>query len=138
MTHRSGERIPWAVTGVLVATVVGALVVSAPAKTKLSETLTATVHAPGASGAAKLLMKSGTNGKLTIKARRLPGRKSFDVIVNKVKVGTLVTGAGGSGVARFSTSPKGHAAALGFDPPGAQIEVRDEETGDDDLQGGMP
>jgi len=69
--------------------------------------------------------------------RRLPGGKLFDVVVNHVKVGTLVTGAGGQGIAKFSTSPRGHIAALGFDPQGAQIAVRDDETGDDDLEGDM-
>src|SRR5262249_4458054 len=62
----------------------------------------------------------------------------FDVVVNKVKVGTLTTSASGNGTAKFSAPAAGHAAALGFDPQGAQLAIRDEETGDDDLDTDMP
>src|SRR5262249_27739903 len=92
----------------------------------------------GARGTGKLVVRSGSTGRFSIKARRLAAGKSFDVVVNKVKVGTLATGAGGAGVVRFSTSPKGRSAMLGFDPRGAEIEVRDGDTGDDDLDSDMP
>src|SRR5207249_3585070 len=90
----------------------------------------------GASGLAKLALKTDAKGRFSIKARRLAGGKSFDVVVNAVKVGTLQTSAGGRGVARFSTSPRGRITLLGFDPRGAHIAIRD-ETGDDDLEGDM-
>src|SRR5262249_17874247 len=118
---------------VFVAALIVAGAVGALAKTKIRQTLTATAHAPGASGVARLLLRTPTTGKFTIKARRLPGGKTFDVVVNKVKVGTLTTSASGNGTAKFSAPAAGHAAALGFDPQGAQLAIRDEETGDDDL-----
>ena len=137
-THRMRRRAgwTWALATGLAAAMVAAVVVSATAKTRLRNTLTATSHAPGASGLAKLVMRSGSNGRLGIKAKGLPGGQSFDVIVNNVKVGTLVTGASGHGVAKFSTSPKGRFAMLGFDPRGAHMAIR-EETGEDDLEGDM-
>jgi hypothetical protein len=122
----------------IVAAVAAVLAVDATAKTKIRQTLTATVHAPGASGVARLVLRTPSTGKFTVKARRLPGSKTFDVVVNKVKVGTLKTGPSGNGTAKFSNPAAGHAAALGFDPRGAQIAVRDEETGDDDLDSDMP
>jgi hypothetical protein len=108
------------------------------AKTKITQPLAATAHAPGASGVARLLLRTPTTGKFTIKARHLPGGKTFDVVVNKVKVGTLTTSPGGNGTAKFSAPAAGHAATLGFDPQGAQIAVREEDTGDDDLDTDMP
>src|SRR5262245_47794704 len=102
----------------------------------IRQTLHPTVHAPHASGLAKLALRTTSQGKFTVKARGLSGGQSFDVVVNGVKVGALVSGAGGSGVAKFSTSPKGRTKMLGFDPRGARIEVRD-ENGDDDLDSDM-
>ncbi len=133
---RSGKWLGWG-TAVLVAVgVIAAWGPSATAKTKIRETLHATVHAPHASGLAKLVLRKGSKGTFTIKARGLSQGQSFDVVVNRVKVGTLVTGGGGSGVAKFSTSPKGRTTMLGFDPRGAHIEIRD-ENGDDDLDSDM-
>jgi hypothetical protein len=136
MTHGSVRSVRWAVAA-LAAVAISTMAASATAKTSIRQTLRATAHAPGASGLAKATLKTGSDGRFSIKARRLPAAQTFDVIVNKVKVGTLVTGPGGSGVAKFSTSPKGRVMMLGFDPRGAQIAIRD-ETGDDDLDGDMP
>jgi hypothetical protein len=139
MKHKGSDRCTWLGTSmVFVAAVVALLAVDATAKTKIRQTLTATVHAPGASGVARLLLRTPSTGKFTVKARRLPGSKTFDVVVNKVKVGTLKTGPSGNGTAKFSNPAAGHTAALGFDPRGAQIAIRDEETGDDDLDTDMP
>ncbi len=136
--HRRSERWAQIATAVGVAVVVvAALAVGARAKTHIRQTLHATAHAPRASGVAQLMMKTGSKGNFTIKVRGLPGGKVFDVVVNNVKVGTLVTGVRGRGTAKFSTSPKGRVADLGFDPQGADIAVRDDETGDDDLMGDM-
>jgi hypothetical protein len=133
------NRDAWLGTAmVIVAAAVAAVAVDAMAKTKIRQTLTATVHAPGASGVAKLRLRTPSKGKFTVKAQHLPGGKTFDVVVNKVKVGTLRTGAGGDGAAKFTTAVAGRAAILGFDPRGAQIAIRDDETGDDDLEANMP
>jgi hypothetical protein len=137
--HEGSNRHTWLGTVmVLVAAAAAAVAVDAMAKTKIRQTLTATPHAPGASGVAKLLLHTPSKGKFTVRARHLPGGKTFEVIVNKVKVGTLRTGAGGNDAARFTTAVAGRAAVLGFDPRGAQIAIRDEETGDDDLEANMP
>jgi len=72
---------------VLVAAAVATVAVDAMAKTKLRQALTATAHAPGASGVAKLLLRTPSKGKFTVKARHLAGGKTFDVVVNKVKGG---------------------------------------------------
>src|SRR5262249_49073778 len=99
--NRAGKWFCWAVTAVLVLALVAALGVSASAKTKIRQTLHPTVHAPHASGLAKLALRTGSQGTFTIKARGLSGGQSFDVVVNGVKVGALVSGAGGNGVAKF-------------------------------------
>ena len=122
----------------VVAGIVAALPLDAGARTRIVQPLSPTAHAPGARGTAKLVMPSGSKGRFSIKARHLAADTSFDVVVNKVKVGTLLTGAGGSGTARFSTSPSGRSAMLGFDPRGAEVEVRNADSGDDDLDTDMP
>ncbi len=122
----------------IVAAVFAALAVDALAKTSIRLPLTPTANAPGASGVAKLVMRTPSHGKLTIKVRRLAHGKSFDVLVNKVKVGALQTGPNGGGTARFSTSPAGNTRVLGFTPQGTQIEIRDHESGDDDLDANVP
>jgi hypothetical protein len=114
-----------------------ALTGSAMAKVSIKHTLNGTVHAPGATGQARLFLKTGSSGKFTVKGRHLPAGKTFDVVVNKIKIGTLTTNAGGSGTAKFSTTPKGRIAMLGTDPQGSEVEVRDDQ-GDDVLDGEMP
>ena len=134
MIGRSGK---WAV-GIVVASAIVVNASRADAKTKMVQPLSPTMHAPGARGTAKLVLKSGSTGRFSVKGRHLAAGKSFDVVVNKVKVGTLTTGPSGGGVARFSTSPTGRAGMLGFDPRGAEVEVRDGDSGDDDLDSDMP
>jgi hypothetical protein len=87
---------------------------------------------------ARVLLKHGSRGRFSIKAKHLRSGASFDVVVNGVKVGSLVTGARGGGVARFNTSPKPHTGRLGFDPRGAHVAVREHDTGMDDLECDMP
>jgi len=126
------------IAGVAFCTVViGALALSANATVIVKQSLTGTAHAPRARGQARLRLKTGSSGTFSVKGKHLTGRKTFDVVVNKVKVGTLTTSAGGSGTAKFSTVPHGRATMLGFDPQGDEVEVRDEE-GNDDLDGEMP
>jgi hypothetical protein len=128
----------WIVVAALAGAVLGALPGEAGARTRIVQALSPTAHAPRARGTAKLVMPSGSKGRFSIKARHLAAGQSFDVVVDKVKVGTLSTGPSGSGIARFSTSPRGRNAMLGFDPRGAEVEVRDADSGDDDLDTDMP
>jgi len=128
-------------TGVFAAALTAAGIVvltgSATAKVNIKQTLVGTVHAPRATGQARLSLKTGSSGKFSVKGRHLPAGKTFDVVVNKIKIGRLTTNAGGSGTAKFSTAPKGNVAMLGVDPQGGEVEVRDDQ-GDDVLDGEMP
>ena len=130
------KRMVWLRTAAVVA-LCGAAG-TAMAQVRVKQSLTATAHAPRARGRATLALRTGTKGDLTVVARHLAPRKSYDVIVRHVKVATLTTGASGSGRVRLSTDPRGHDALLGVDPRGDQIEVRDGQTGDDDLVGDIP
>lgn len=109
----------------------------AVAKVNIRKTLAGTVNDPKGTGLAQLFLKTASSGKFTVKGRHLPGGKTFDVVVHKIKIGTLTTNAAGNGTARFSTSPVGRIARLGVDPQGAEVEVRDDQ-GDDVLDGEMP
>ncbi len=119
------------------AAIIVMLAVNATATVVVNQTLNGTVHAPRARGLARLHLKAGSSGTFSVKAKRLAAGKTFDVVVNKIKIGTLTTNAGGSGTAKFSTSPKGRTALLGVDPQGGDVEVRDDQ-GDDVLDGQMP
>ena len=119
------------------ATIVGVRAVNATASVSINQKLTGTAHAPRARGQARLLLKTGASGTFSVKGRHLAAGKTFEVLVNKIKIGTLTTNAGGRGTAKFSTSPKGRVARLGVDPQGGEVEVRDDQ-GDDVLDGQMP
>ena len=140
MTSRERPERPIrsGVIAALVAAAIALAATNAMAKTKIRQAMSPTAHAPRASGVARLVLHTPTTGKFTVKARRLPGGKTFDVVVNGVKVGTLTTGPKGTGTAKFTTSGARHAATLGFDPQGAPLAIRDEDTGDDDLETDMP
>jgi hypothetical protein len=133
-THRWEGWASWAVA----VAVMCAIPVPAAAKTKLTQALTATAHAPRASGTAKLVLKNRSSGRFSVRAKHLRGNASFDVVVDGVKVGALVTGPRGGGIARFDSAPRGHGGRLGFDPRGAHVAVRESDTGEDDLDGDMP
>src|SRR2546422_2149376 len=115
----------------LAAAVAGAAVV-------VKQSLTATSKAPHAKGQAMLRLRASSKGKFTVVARRLRAHGRFDVVVRGVNVGTLTTNAHGAGKAKFGTRARGHHQLLGFDPRGAEVVVRDEESGDDHLIGEMP
>jgi hypothetical protein len=137
MRARSGSWTLFAMAVAVGAAMIGMQAVNATAHVAINQTLHGTVHAPRARGLARLHLKAGSSGTFSVKAKRLAADKTFDVVVNKIKIGTLTTNAGGSGMAKFSTSPKGHIALLGVDPQGGDVEVRDDQ-GDDDLDGQMP
>jgi hypothetical protein len=107
------------------------------ATVRVKQTLTGTVYAPAARGRARLYLKTASRGRFGIVGRRLPGGATLHVVVRGVKVGTFRTGLGGTGRIRFSSTPRGHDAFLGFDPRGALIAIRNED-GDDLLEGDLP
>jgi hypothetical protein len=109
----------------------------AAASVHVTKSLAPTASAPNAKGKAKLNLRSSSTGTFGVSASRLKANQSYDVIVRGVKVGALHTNAAGSGRATFSTTPRGQDFALGFDPSGSQVDVRD-QNGDDDLVGDIP
>src|SRR5215468_215588 len=122
---RIGRRLVTAVAFGAAVGVLGAMAVAKTGGVNITRKLTATGHAPGARGIAKLRLKSGSSGTFSVRAKHLPGGQTFDVVVNKVKVGTLMTSPRGGGIAKFSTAPHGRTAMLGFQPQGAMVAVRD-------------
>jgi len=137
MRNRSGMAIWLAAAVATSAVTVAGLAINAAASAVVTQQLTGTAHAPSARGQARLVLKTRSSGKFSVKAKHLAAGQTFDVVVNKIKVGTLTTNAIGSGSAKFSTTPKRRSALLGFDPRGDEVEVRDDQ-GNDDLDGGMP
>jgi hypothetical protein len=77
-----------------------------------------------ASGAVKLVVKNGSDGKLEIKGKRLDPDATYDVLVDGVLVGRFTTSGGGNGRLRFRSRPHSNDALLGFDPRGALLVVR--------------
>lgn len=104
---------------------------------KVKKDLASTGVEANARGKAKLSLRGGSSGKFEVKASHLEPNQSYDVIVRGVKISTLQTSGGGSGRASFSTKPGKHDSALGFDPRGAVVDVRD-DSGDDVLVGDIP
>jgi hypothetical protein len=116
----------------------GIAVATTPASAaRMTQKLTATAHAPRARGRAIAKLESDSRGRLQIRAGGLAAQASFDVVANGVKVATLQTSESGRGRALLATHPRGHAALLGFDPRGADLEVRDMD-GHAVLVGTMP
>src|SRR5262249_14325237 len=109
---RIGRRLVTAVAFGAAVVVIGAMAVAKTGGVNVTRKLTATGHAPRARGLAKLHLKSGSSGTFSVGAKHLPGGQTFDVVVNKVKVGTLTTSPRGSGIARFSTAHHGRTTML--------------------------
>ena len=109
----------------------------ASATTRVTKALTATGKAPGAHGQASLVVKSHSRGKLKVIGRHLAPNATFQVIVHTVPIGSLTTNAAGTGMAKFSAPAGAGTQALGVDPQGQLLEVRDDE-GDDVLETEMP
>src|SRR5262249_50952564 len=119
---RIGRRLVTAVAFSAVVVVIGAMAVAKTGGVNVTRKLTATGHAPRARGLAKLRLKSGSSGTFSVRAKHLPGGQTFDVVVNKVKVGTLTTSPRGSGTAKVSTAPHGRAAMLGVAAQRATVQ----------------
>ncbi len=83
-----------------------------------------------ASGKASLALKQASVGQFEIQVRKLAPKATFEVIVDGVHVGDLVTNGGGGGKIRFRSRPRGNDLSLGFDPRGKSIVVRDADGND--------
>ena len=126
-------------TVLMVFLLVAAAQTSAPAASgkKVRQPLAATGADTDASGLAALKLKAASVGEFVIQVRKLDRKATFEVIVGGVHVGDLVTNGGGGGKVRFRTRPRGHDLALGFDPRGATVVIRN-EGGDDVLAADFP
>ncbi len=111
--------------------------VATAATIKVKKDLTSTSTDTNARGKTALSLSGGANGKFDVKVSHLTPDASFDIVVRGVKVGSVQTSHSGSGKARFSTQPGTRDAALGFDPRGATVDVRD-DNGNDVLVGDIP
>src|SRR5262249_41763723 len=107
---RIGRRLVTAVAFGAAVVVLGAMAGAKTGGANVTRKRTATGEARHARGLAKLSLKSGSSGTFSVRAKHLPGGQTFDVVVNKVKVGTLTTSPRGNGTAKFSTAPHGRAA----------------------------
>jgi hypothetical protein len=117
-----------------------ALLLVAPAEAArrtLKHELSATGADPNASGHAKLLLHSDSDGKFDLIAHHLDPDASFQVLVGGVNVGALKTNHSGNGRAAFRSRPRTHDALLGFDPRGRLVTVRNAD-GQDVLSGDLP
>src|SRR5262249_40049319 len=94
---------------------------------KVKQPLAATGTDPDGRGLITLAVKGASVGELQVRVRKLDRKATFEVVVDGVHVGDLVTGGGGGGKIRFRTRPRGHDLALGFDPRGKNIVVRNGE-----------
>ena len=90
---------------------------------KISEKLTATAAAPRARGRAVVVVR-GSDRKVRVAARGLQESTTHDVILDRVKIGTLTTSGRGNGRARFASRPHLHDQYLGTDPRGKTIILR--------------
>jgi len=76
-------------------------------------------------------------GKMLVVGHNLSPYTRFGVSVAGVHIGTFTTNRAGSGAARFSSRPSGHAQFLGVDPRGKLLEVSDGR-GEDVMEAEMP
>ena len=98
----------------------------------VKQPLTATGVDSNASGQATLSLKAEDDGRFVLQVHKLDPKATFQVIIGGVHVGDLVTTGGGGGKLRFRSRPRGHDLALGFDPRGQTIVIRN-ANGDDVL-----
>ncbi len=76
-------------------------------------------------------------GKMLVVGHNLSPNATFGVNVRGVHIGKFTTNGAGSGAARFSSQPTGHAQFLGVDPAGMLVEVSDDQ-GEDVMETEMP
>src|SRR5262249_18051215 len=100
---------------------------------KVKKPLVTTGVDANASGQAALLLKAASVGQFDVRVRKLNRKATFQGIVG----GDRVTNRGGGGKVRFRSRPRGKDLALGFDPRGETIAVRN-ANGDDVLVASFP
>lgn len=117
-------RTLWTVTA-LSALLVAPLSVYAASGSKHDATLQITGVDDNARGRAKVRIRGSADGRFEVKVQRLDPDSLYEVVVNGVKVGEILTSGGGSGKIRFRSEPRSSSDLfLGFDPRGAAVVVR--------------
>ena len=101
------------------------LAAHAASGSKHDATLQATGADDDARGRAKVRIRGSSDGRFEIKVQRLDPASLYELVVNGVKVGEILTSSGGSGKLRFRSRPRSSKDLfLGFDPRGAAVVVR--------------
>ena len=90
----------------------------------VKQALTSTGVDSNASGQATLSLQAEDDGRFVLQVHKLDPKATFQVIIGGVHVGDIVTTGGGGGKLRFRSRPRGHDLALGFDPRGQTIVIR--------------
>src|SRR3989442_15667132 len=103
LRSRPAKRVSGA-AALVVAAVLGSASAAGADGFKISEKLTATAAAPGARGRAVVVVRD-SDRKVRVAARGLQRRTTHDVILDRVKIGTLTTSGRGNGRARFRSGP---------------------------------
>jgi hypothetical protein len=112
-------------TAALLATVILPIAAGAASGSKHDATLEATSADDDARGRVKVRIRGGDDGRFEIKVQRLESASIYELVVNGVKVGEILTSSGGSGKLRFRSRPRSSKDLfLGFDPRGAAVVVR--------------
>jgi len=117
------------VAPLVVAAVLGSASAAVADGFKISEKLTATAAAPGARGRAVVVVRH-SDRKVRVAVRGLQRSTTHDVILDRVKIGTLTTSGRGSGRARFGSRPHTHDQFLDTDPRGKTIILRRADAAD--------
>ena len=91
---------------------------------RIFQPLTATTAAPALARGKAAISVRNADGKLAIVVFRLASASTFDVILDGVRIGSLTTGSGGTGKARFRSRPRSHDQLLGTDPRGKMLLLR--------------
>jgi len=128
LRSRPAKRVRGAAP-LVVAAVLGSASAAVADGFKITEKLTATVAAPGARGRAVVVVRH-SDRKVRVAVRGLQRSTTHDVILDRVKIGTLTTSGRGNGRARFGSRPHTHDQFLDTDPRGKTIILRRADAAD--------
>lgn len=129
------RRLTWMMMGVAVAMGVPATARTPHRAQRIDQTLDA--GASGASGRESLVLHGDASAKFEIAADGLAAHAAHDVVLHGIKIATLATNKRGHGMVRFRSRAVGRARALGFEPRGLPLEIRN-PSGTIVLQGSLP
>jgi hypothetical protein len=136
MNAKTARRLTTAAA--LVTALITPLAAHAASGSKHDAPLRATGADDDARGRAKVRIRGTSDGRFEVKVQRLQPGALYELVVNGVKVGEILTSGGGSGKLRFRSRPRSsNDLFLGFDPRGSAIVVRN-DAGSDVLAAAIP